>query len=372
MGNVLASPFYAAFLTLLILVVGVIGGIYPDDIKKAFPFTLLTPTDARACFPPDAADALRSSSNVHVVAVFWAGSFVSALMFFLREAATEKRRQSAADKLERLIRTMPPEEFLSLFREFYVLCRTTEIAVQNGNRAVIEEGIRVILFGIISLVRAFERNTPKARYAANVMIFVPQRNFAKLGNRLTSLIRFLPAGNDVDKLDGVLLLQPQLSTTISSAKSDPDGELSAFALPVPAGPPQTAEERWRALPGAPLAWMRRKAGGEGIDGYENTMELRNIEPSFDLPHSTIVDVAHYFDGVAQSIRSFQSVAISEPGSDPIAVLNLHSDHPGLLSEKKPAEQFFALIVPFVSILVRVLSAWQNSLQENENELIPEP
>jgi hypothetical protein len=346
---VLTSPWYATCLTLLILLAGVIGGLYPDDIKRSFPF--------------DRVHALPTFN----AALFWVSALAASVLFFFREWAVDHKRVEATKQLELLVRTMPPDNFLDLFQSLYDQCLQLADSTAGMDRGEIEARIRGVLQGVLALVRSFEGSPARVRYAANLMVLVNTGDLDGPRTKgLVEILRFCPREIAVNRLAGALVVLRELSTAFLTHKdamaASPDPELNKFALPVAGGEIRTPEGRWRGLPGAPLAFMRRSSGPFGVDGYENTLNLEaQLRQEFDLAPSTILEVRDYFRSPAgQHVRSFVSIALAHSGAPPDAVLNLHKNLPGLLSENRQLQQFHRLMGPFIAILARLLGAWRNA------------
>src|SRR5437868_1340623 len=110
------SPWSSTIITLLVIVVGGIGAVYPEEIKKGFPFHWhRMPLEAQ---------------------IFWALTFITSIAFFFRQREDDRAREAAqqrvlqkaealeeaqqralrkAEALEYLVRTLPPANFLSTF-----------------------------------------------------------------------------------------------------------------------------------------------------------------------------------------------------------------------------------------------------------------
>jgi hypothetical protein len=146
-------------------------------------------------------------------------------------------------------------------------------------------------------------------------------------------------------------LDTNLSTTTAGSEAQPDKDLGPLALPIP-NVTRTSEGKWRVLPGAPLAFCEG-----GIDGYADTLTLEDwCREHCDFSSSIAHDVQVYFSERAAHIRSFVSLPLTrfDEESSVIGILNIHRSEPGLLNEKKPAEQFEPLVAPFHGILLQLL------------------
>jgi len=345
LSRIFTSSLYATLLTLLILVAGVIAGLYPEEVKSSFPFRLASPTPGAS--------------------IFWCTSLAAALLFFFRENAVDRKRSEAANQLESIIRTMPPDNFLELFRVVYNDC----LRVSTDPSSNAAKRIRIVLQGVITLVRRFERSPHRVRYAANVMPFVkPTELDSPAMARLRNILWFHEPGADLAKLAGVLVTQRELSTALEVAPDDTDSRLATFALPVVTGPLRTAQGLWRALPGAPLAFMRHAAGEAGVDGYQDTLTLAQ-QTKFDLRPATLTEIGQYFASDAgRDVQSFLSFALSQPAEQAVGVLNIHQNVTGLLSGQR-GTQFYELMGPFIAIFVTLLGQWKTELGDR-NLVIP--
>jgi hypothetical protein len=338
---------YAAVVTLLGLFAGLLGSLYADDIKAAFPFVIGNGPVSRPA------------------ALFWIAALATTLMFFFGQRAAEAERKESETRLDlrsaelsRLIRTLPPSDFLSTFRKIFwdcgnALVETVNSAPEELTREAIEGAIRIVLFGVATLAQKFDAAAPDVVYAANIMLFRPAINLSgNDGEKVRANLRFLPTETDLRALRGVLILERTLSTTTASG-SPPgaDDSLTPLALPVPTEIRDQQTGRWKALPGAPMAFSTG-----GLEAYVDTLTLGAwCRREGDFPESIAAGIDEYFrSNRAQSVRSFISIAIKPLRGDAIGVLNIHRNQPGLLEEKEPVQQFAPLVSPFVFVLIRLL------------------
>ncbi|HEY2523634.1 MAG TPA: hypothetical protein VGI29_01145 [Candidatus Binataceae bacterium] len=111
LGPFARSAFSAALVSGLGLVAGLLGSVFTDDIKAAFPFVLgWGPISLRAT-------------------LFWSSALVATFLFSVGQRTSEIDRQESearldqrSDELARLIRTIPPSDFLFTFREIFWEC----------------------------------------------------------------------------------------------------------------------------------------------------------------------------------------------------------------------------------------------------------
>src|SRR5437868_7162702 len=180
MDRILRHPAFATIITVLIIVAGLWGSIFALEIRRAFHFYW-----GRGPISWEAS-------------VFWVLVLISASTFFFRERsiASEQERLrklaeertgkleelqrlslARADEFERLIRTLPPENFLEVFATFFgaadhvmdvVFADTAKI---RETPDLIEGSVREILRSIAALARRFDGDHPLVKHAANVMLF---------------------------------------------------------------------------------------------------------------------------------------------------------------------------------------------------------
>jgi len=143
-------PEYAAGVTLLGLLAGVLGSVYSADIGRAFPFSWIGGT---VPWPPG---------------LFWGAAIFTALFFFLRQGATDAARRESeenlgrrSDELVKLIRTLPPGGFLSTFQRLYwhcsdVLTDVLNVPADELPGESVERAIRIVLGEVAALAHDFD------------------------------------------------------------------------------------------------------------------------------------------------------------------------------------------------------------------------
>jgi hypothetical protein len=266
-----------------------------------------------------------------------------------------------ADELSRLIRTLPPAEFLSLFHSVYSECdRLLTRVLENPEEQTLDNVkaiIRAVLYGVATLAKKFDGSPSGAEYGVNIMLFTPSDSLARLneGDRdsLQQRLRFCESETDMTALAGVLDLRLDLSTSTQTGADSPDTVLVPLALPVPREIYGKDKKRRRVVPGAPLAFC------EGtLSGFDDLRSLAQwCRDEGDFSQSVILEMEQYFNETARPwIRSFISIPLSSPSDDrpKRGVLNIHSNKTGLLQEKEPSAHFVPLLRPFQSILLRLL------------------
>ena len=392
-GLTARSWVYAVIVTFALAVTGLLGSVYSEDVRSAFPLDCFESTSgpvtangdelqvaARPGQPPEAESEndealLPCGPYVGVsrgASVFWLTLFITGVLFGVRQWRRDSDASELADDLRsrteelmEAIRTMPPADFLVNFGNVYDECeRVAEVAFTAEDEEAADAlrlALRVVLHGLAYLAKEFDAKG--GRYAANIMVYVPsdqipEEDLPRYQN--LDYMPFRPAEAGVRAFKGVLVLRKDLST-VEEADAGPteipdtDKTLQDLAVPVP-------NERWaligdskryRALPGAPMAFCYRR-----IDGFRDTSEINDwLDRKAALDPEVSDRVKGYFHE-AEHIASFYSIPLSDqPDSDirddqgeeetadhlddPIGVLNIHSDVPDMLSE--PALNHFAAV-----------------------------
>jgi hypothetical protein len=277
----------------------------------------------------------------------------------VRRGEAEKRLIGQSDalllqteQLRHLVQSMPPTNFLDVYGRQVELCHRThveayELAVENpGVTDELAQLTRVILRAIGKVFAVYD-NAEGAAIGVNIMLFVKP-------DRLHG-IRFAFAADELalDELEGALLTDARLSTRADHAASEPDPRIVELALPVPrrrfiqAG----GREYHCVLPGAPFAWAERTT--VAFASQQEMLKWYREECAFPEPVHT--SMRSYLRGDGRGVQSFVSLPLIEPHEDvPIGVLNVYSDRPGLLEERRPDETLNALLKPLLTVVVDML------------------
>ncbi len=277
------------------------------------------------------------------------------------------RLDKRSDDLSRLVRSLPPSDFLLTFRDIFWECGNALLETVNSppkdlTPGIVRAAIRIVLFGVATLAQKFDGASPEVVYASNIMLFHPASELSgDEGEKIRSYLRFSPPETDLHALCGVLVLEPELSTTTAPGRPPrPDTSLTPLALAVPKELRDRSTGRWKALPGAPMAFCTG-----GLEAYRDTSTLGDwCRQKGDFPQSTAAAVDDYFrTEEARSVRSFISIPIKPLDGQAVGVLNIHRNQPGLLEEKEPVKQFVPLATPFVFVLIPPLKL-QERLRDN--------
>lgn len=386
----LRRPLTSTFITLLVLVTGGVASLASVEIRNAFPFYW----------------GWSLSFSGWAIA-FWSMAFMSAILFFLRQVAVDTAREQAQSELrdtatsmlglqkhassqmellDALVRTMPPENFLEHFVQYYAASeKSIETAYRTAGPGQVEASrlaILTVLRVIASLAKQFDGNRPDRRYAANVMLFTSAQDLSE--QQIASFaedVLFCDETVDPRKLRGVLELVPHYSCSDDESLV-PDDRLRRIVLPIPATP-KNPKGKWLVLPGAPMAFVTGMVSSF-IDTKSSMKEWLDNEGDFQ---ELIKDRLVTYFAEHQHVRSFVSIPLlpserlyAKSGEAeaiaPLGVLNIHTDHAGLLrhdstaaTRGSPLSNFNAIIQPFVLNLIKLLSLHAKSQGGNAELLV---
>lgn len=326
---------------------------------------------------------------------------------------------SKSDKLEHLVRTMPPTNFLEFTARRFVssendVATVLQVPENQRNPAMIENAIRVVLDNIAEVARMFDGGSLET-YHANIMLYHPPFEIeadATFKKELEDRLLFQRHKSSIHDNQGVLDLQRDLSVVTTN---DPGSGLErdralrgvALAIPRELMVEIKGQDKYNTLPGAPIAWAQRKA-----DSYANTEELLSWYKETCVRDDLVEqEIEKYFQEESFGIGSFASFALmfnekeedetilpstsASPlllqtaegcqfyiddmaedaldGNDevPIGVLNLHRKSPGILKGDEQAGPYFMSATrPFRILCTRLLyllRAVQKQQQTKEEE-----
>ena len=345
LSRFVSSPVFATVTTVLAVIAGLLGSVYQSEVAAAFPLTFSSPV---AAMPPKAV-------------VFWASVIAFALMFFARQWSDDRNRE----RLESLVRTMPPRAFQGKLAESVggahrgvslIMPRTRQVTVTAEG---LEAFSRSVLNSVATLAQIFDdqplTGKGSAVYSANVMLY-----------QLTTVptppgceVLFVPPESELDKFTGLLVFRQELSATSEKPRNgeevDPGRRIPSIALPVPHE--SKRGDLWAVLPGAPKAFLTND-----VDGYSDTRTMADwCKEKGDFQPSVVGAVRKYFgDGDGADIRSLISrpliVKDDKMQDVKIGVLNIQSNRPGILgdfAERLPI--FQAMLTPILLELAEVMA-----------------
>lgn len=307
--------------------------------------------------------------------------------FFCAQRAADRARKESEDRLDRradelaiLIRTLPPEDFVSALGETYWRCSRTLAALEDASerptRDIVERHVRAVLRALAVLAQKFDGTPRGTIYAANVMRYRPVPALdSEERVRVRARLKFAEPETDLASLDGVLDLDLVLSVAVSdlaqTSEPEVDSTLKLMALPIPK--PEALKsadgKRWRVLPGAPLALVLARSSEHSLmDAYADTATLGEwCRKNGDFSESVAQAVKAHFQGEGGSrVRSMVSLPLRSLGDDADvpAICNIHSDAPGILRQdvfrcegvvpNSSAEQFAYLVGPLLTNLLNSL------------------
>ncbi len=335
----------AAILTALLAFVGVVGGIFPSDIKESI-ITLLFFGKFDFTFP----FFHGFSREISVGAIcFWALLLISTLYFGVRQWAVDKVESFKLDQLRELISTMPPTDIMSLYADAIEICHkltasNTSSTIQPPVSDIIDSANAIIRW-ISTIAWNYDRR-PRARYAANVMLYFPISHIDSSSQRIKNLLTF-EVNYDFSKWKGLLYLDTELSAV--NDQPGKDVALTEFVLPVPTIIRRVVggEERFKALPGAPIA-----TSTDTPDYYKDTWQVKDwLSTEADFTGEQEELICGYFRDSATKVRSFLSIPIQDDNGNPLAVINIHSDKVDIFrATDESVLRFVLLIKPLLEML----------------------
>ncbi len=290
------------------------------------------------------------------------------LRLLLREqsvAQTQREDQQRvlyrAHRFERLIRTLPPENFLEVVADFYSAAAAATNAAFSERvstphpHLIVEQSLRHLLRIIAALAQQFDGSHADVEYAANIMLFKEPANLSPVQrDSLQKRLLFCDEGVGIEHLRGVLELQISLSAVASDANAAPDPRMTPIVLPVPKEP--LVSHKYKVIPGAPLAFV-----DDEPDIYTDTRLLAQwCEEYGDFTQQVVQQIRDYF--ATSHVRAFVSIPLSNTETignagphNPCAVLNIHATRRGLLrGESEPLAHFVQILRPFQRFIVELL------------------
>lgn len=334
------QPWFSALTASLGAIVGLFGSIFSTEIKSAFPFAV-------------------GANFIWQAAVFYLFLALFAYCFRLQMQGQSASLSESSDKLERLIRTLPPDGFLRKYEQLVV--RAGGEVVRAGDPAVKDDGVReaaqVVLSALVLLAKMFDGNPKSGRYAINLMLFESAPVAADQLPGWSKGISMWERGRSLDNLAGLLVLDKGLALVLSGDDSEElalDEHVRPLKLPVLRAEFFTDKQgRLNVLPGAPYAFC-----------FPNETELCTETKSFveswrlmsGLRPEIADEMAEYFNSSdGKLVRSFVALPVLEPpdsvGAQPnvVGVVNIHSDQTGILQEGGK-DLFFPLATTFTLML----------------------
>jgi hypothetical protein len=340
------------------------AAIYADEIRAAFPFL---PTHGPPFWP---------GPIVWAAVLSYLSLFVFGLSFGLNSWALTKNTddqlnylKANTEKLQDLIQTLPPTEFLTGFQKRLNLCYPVAArgCDSTANETEVRDGIIMVLSTLAYTVQMFDGGLSQCEYSANIMIF---RSFAGLSDDAiqdyTIRAKFTEQGGAGGKIawSGVLELEPSLAVFLKDGTARPERDrLPRFVLEIPIPQLRSDGERTAVLPGAPQAFCERVYAlvSDTCDMGKECREKRALRPS-------VADALddYFMDGAGRDVRSFVSIPIfranAKAADDPIGVVNIHSDAVNMF-KREAFELFVPFTAPYTLMLSRLIENFLKSPAE---------
>lgn len=341
-------PWFSGATAIAGAIAGLLGALYADQIKEAFPFFWGA---GHIQFHAVAFWGLVILFGWMFGANFWAQSNATDRQLSSLKASTHELKAgvSAVHETSRslidLVRTLPPHDFLENFAAYLYRCYPAAVRAlgEGAGQEEITEGIVSVLSSLVYTTKFFDAGGSDTEYSANVMIYRDFRGLdaAKIREYEQGALFTERQGTGATAWSGVLELAPELAVFLrrDEAVADPE-RLPPIILEIPRNEFRMDRGRKAVLPGAPDAFCDR-----AYVFFHDAREMGNeCRTQRALRQSVGDQIERYFtEGVGQTIRSFVSIPLeqpSEPGevTDPLGVVNIHSSRPQMLRGR--GVQFF--------------------------------
>ena len=356
------TPWAGALMTLTALSAGAIGSVYSRTLGSTFPLSLIRPEDLAVNVPVP--------SHAAAADWFWIVAGFTAGLFFLRQNAQEKSRRKAEERfdartrdLENLILTVTPgflPRFMDIYAKSNALCAELHKR-QNPSITEVRKIINAVVGGIVSLAKHFD-DRDAAGYGALVLLFRPIELLSEgQKTKVRERLKFVDEETALENLRGVLDLRLDLTHRPSDDEDNPsDGEDNdtgwipdPLAMPVPRQA-KSDTDKWKALPGAPMAIVSRD-----LAGYADVGDIGKwCKKNGNWADEVVAEFQQFFQTNNKLIRSFVSLPLLNPESEnpDVGVLTLYLNKPDLLASRlDPVTHFYPLAVPLLDILVDCLN-----------------
>lgn len=266
------------------------------------------------------------------------------------------------DKILNAVETLPHASFRQAWMEqAFVMGRlatSSAIRVQDIEIEELADFIRTMLTAIASLAESYDIGSD-ARYAANVMFYIPKRRVEPcIEEGIWTDVRFRPkwCKEDPDLVDGVLILRKELSSLASDTCVDEAADDIGFIISA-----DLPAQKWIVLPGGPRALVRGlKEQKYAVDGYDDltTIDRLNSKDS-NIEKDVIEEVKNYYKD--RKVRSFLALTLPRLQTglgNPLGVVSIHSDKPNILGGGPERYEVFAqLAAPFISEIAWGSEIW---------------
>ncbi|NMG46589.1 hypothetical protein GO613_00500 [Azoarcus communis] len=349
------QPWFSAATAALGAIVGLFGSIFSNEIKNAFPFTI-------------------GDKFVWQAAAFYTALVIFAYFFRLQMQGQSQTLNESSERLERLIRTLPPEGFLTKYESFVV--KAGGEVVRAGDPSVGEDGVKdaaqVALLALVLLAKMFDGNPNTGRYAINLMIFEPPPSDDTARKKWFEGTSLWEIGRSLDDLHGLLILDCRFALALSEGESERpgfDNHVAPLKLPVLRMQSRRDKQgRTNVLPGAPTAFCF-PGRPEFCSDTRKLAETWRAESGLRPEIADEIE-AYFASEAGRWVGSFVSLPVLEPPERPdaepkvVGVVNIHSDRTNIL-EDGGRELFLPLATTFTLMLGAVVRKL-NRLQGQSN------
>jgi hypothetical protein len=379
-------PLFAGAGAIVGAIAGVLGAVWTDQVRSAFPFDCCTGAiewkavifwifviafggifgsnfwaqsatlDEHTDRLQGGLDGLRSSSSTIEKTLAEHADKLQAAIGVVRESSATLGEQ---------IRSLPPQNFLEGFEALLLGCYPVAVKASLPSATVseVKEGIISVLSSLAYMAQLFDAGPKATEYSANIMVF---RDFATLDSEAIAALErrakfSFRAGSGGGSWSGVLELIPSLAVFLRDGRIYLEGtaRLPRFVLEVPL--PQYRSDYGRSLvvPGAPEAFCE---GGWTFvhDTHELAEQCRKHR---GLREKVVSEMDRYFRAEeGQDIRSFVSIALprfvdGHLGADrtktPVGVINIHCGVTNML-RSRGASLFVPMTAPHKLLISRLV------------------
>lgn len=363
------TPTAALLLTILIIIISLIGGAYPEEIKNSVPLSTIrkyftgneiysgnTKEESPILVEEIKSETIKLPTVSAPAGTLYVLILVFALLFYSREKEVARLANQKEREFYLKVRTLPSSDILEPFEAAYkdILNVTDQILYGNiapkDKREKIKNAIINCLDGISVLARDLRRAPVKSRFAVNFMRYISIEDILSEDSDdiIKSLTQFWDR-ESFDGLRGILYLTKELSTsTATKEKLGIDDKLpDMLILPVP-------EPAWsindknqpKFLPGAVTAL---EEGHYIIDDTLDIFSAYKRGEYNEIPRTVFVNIDDYFRNTpaGQQARSFLSLRVDGKGSQPLGVVNVHCDQPNIFEAEWVFKTYRMLISPIL-------------------------
>jgi hypothetical protein len=349
-------PWFSAATATLGAIVGLFGSIFSSEIKNAFPFAF-------------------GDYFVWQAAVFYFSLGMFAFVFREQMQGQGAVLQESAERLEELIRTLPPEEFLKHFED-YVVTAGGEV-VRAGDPSVGVDGAKdaalAVLMTLLLLTEMFDGGQKTGRYAINLMLFKQRPIEDHMLSSFFADLNLWETGRSFDELQGMLVLDLDFALALSKETSEGvrfDDNATPLRLPVLQ--PEFYLDKYgrnNVLPGAPEVYC---CPVEPVICKDTRNLASDWRSNSGLRPEIADEIEAYFKTEqGKLVRSFVSLPVLEPPESMgkyakiVGVINIHSNKPDILGQRAK-ELFFPLATTFTLMLGAVVRKL-NRLEATSNQ-----